>query len=115
MTYKGPFKPTNPGKYKGDASAIVYRSSWERDVMKFLDESPKVKKWNSEEFVIRYFYEVDKKWHRYYIDFWVQWDSGVTTLIEVKPKRQALPPKIKNPQSKKSLTEAFTYIKNRNK
>lgn len=115
MTYKGPFKPINPSKYKGDVSTIVYRSSWERDVMKFLDESPKVKKWNSEEFVIRYFYEVDKKWHRYYIDFWVQWDSGLTTLIEVKPKKQAMPPKIKNPQSKKSLNEAFTYIKNRNK
>jgi hypothetical protein len=114
-TYKGRFSPKNPAKYKGKIESITYRSSWERDVMVFLDESPKVKRWNSEEFVVRYFYEVDKKYHRYYVDFWVQWSGGQTTLIEVKPKKQAVPPKTKNPKSKAKLNEAFTYIKNRNK
>jgi hypothetical protein len=114
-TYKGSFTPKNLSKYKGNPDRITYRSSWERDVMVFLDESPKVKKWNSEEFVVRYYYEVDKKYHKYYVDFWVNWDSGQTTLIEVKPKKQAMPPKTKNPKSKSSLNEAFTYIKNRNK
>ena len=114
-TYKGSFIPKHPAKYKGNVENITYRSSWERDVMVFLDESPKVDKWNSEEFVIRYFYEVDKKYHKYYIDFWVHWASGQTTLIEVKPKKQAMPPKTKNPRSKAKLNEAFTYIKNRNK
>ncbi len=70
-TYKGSFAPKNLSKYKGNPDKITYRSSWERDVMVFLDESPKVKKWNSEEFVVRFFYEVDKKYHRYYVDFWV--------------------------------------------
>ena len=114
-TYKGSFTPKNPAKYKGNVENITYRSSWERDVMAFLDESPKVDKWNSEEFVVRYFYEVDKRYHKYYVDFWVQWSSGQTTLIEVKPKKQAMPPKTKRPKSKAKLNEAFTYIKNRNK
>ena len=115
QTYKGSYTPLNPKKYKGDISNITYRSGWERDVMKYLDESSTVEQWNSEEFVIRYYYDVDKKYHRYHIDFWVQWESGQTTLIEVKPKKQAMPPKTKNPRSKAKLTEAFAYIKNRNK
>jgi hypothetical protein len=115
QTYKGSFSPLNAKKYKGDISNITYRSGWERDVMKFLDENSSVEQWNSEEFVIRYYYDVDKKYHRYYIDFWVKWASGQVTLIEVKPKKQVLPPKAKNPKSKRSINEAFTYIKNQNK
>ena len=114
-TYKGSFTPKNLSKYKGNPDKITYRSSWERDVMVYLDESPKVTKWNSEEFVVRYYYEVDKKYHRYYVDFWVNWTNGQTTIIEVKPKKQAMPPKVKNPKTKSGLNEAFTYIKNRNK
>ena len=114
-SYKGPFSPTHPEKYKGNVDNIVYRSSWERDVMVYLDNSSTVEKWNSEECFRKYFYDVDKKWHRYYIDFWVKWSSGQVTLIEVKPKKQVLPPKSKNPRSKQGLNEAFTYIKNRNK
>ena len=114
-TLKGKFRPKNPEKYKGDPTNIIFRSSWERDVMKWLDESSTVEKWNSEEFVIKYFYDVDKKYHKYYIDFWVKWKSGQVTLIEVKPKKQVLPPKTKNPRSKQKLNEAFAYIKNQNK
>ena len=114
-TYKGRFTPKNPTKYKGDVENITYRSGWERDVMKYLDDSTTVEQWNSEEFVIRYYYDIDKKYHRYFIDFWVKWKSGQVTLIEVKPKKQVLPPKTKTPRSKRSLNEAFTYIKNQNK
>jgi len=41
-TYKGLFKPKNPKKYNGDSTNIIYRSSWELRVMKWLDEHPKV-------------------------------------------------------------------------
>ena len=114
-TYKGSFTPLNPNKYKGNVNNITWRSTWEKGVMEFLDASPKVEKWNSEEFIVRYYYEVDKKYHRYHVDFWVKWKDGGTTLIEVKPKKQAMPPKTKNPKSKAKLQEAFTYIKNQNK
>ena len=36
-TYKGFFKPKYPQKYKGNAGNIIFRSSWERQVMKWLD------------------------------------------------------------------------------
>ena len=46
---KGRFKPKNPKKYKGDPSNIIFRSSWERDVMNWCDKNEKiVSKWSSE-------------------------------------------------------------------
>ena len=33
MAYKGPFRPRNPEKYKGDPTGIIYRSRWELMVM----------------------------------------------------------------------------------
>lgn len=114
-TYKGKYKVKNPKKYKGDLGKVVYRSGWEHNVMQFLDEHKEVEKWNSEDFVIRYYYEVDKKYHNYHMDFWVKFTNGKVLLIEVKPKKQTEPPKTKNPKSKRSINEALTYIKNVNK
>ena len=39
MTYKGRFTPQNPKKYNGNSDNIIYRSSWELRVMKYLDEN----------------------------------------------------------------------------
>lgn len=83
--------------------------------MQWLDNNSEVAQWNSEDFIIPYYYDVDKKWHKYHMDFWIKFKSGNVLLVEVKPKKQTQPPKSKNPRSKRSLNEAFTYIKNRNK
>ena len=32
-SYSGKFKPSYPGKYKGDPTNIIYRSLWERKFM----------------------------------------------------------------------------------
>ena len=114
-TYKGNYKVKNPAKYKGDVNNVVYRSSWEKNVMISLDNDPNVVKWNSEDFTIRYFYDVDKKYHTYHMDFWIKYKNGEVLLVEVKPFKQTQAPKVKNPKSKRSLNEAFAYIKNVNK
>lgn len=114
-TYKGKYKVKNPAKYRGDAENVVYRSNWEHQTMIFLDEHDGVAEWNSEDFIIPYYYDVDKKWHKYHMDFWIRFTNGKTLLVEVKPKKQTAAPKTKNPRSKRSLNEAFTWIKNCNK
>ena len=53
-TYKGKFTPTNPRKYIGDPTQIVYRSSYELKFMKWCDINASVKRWASEEIVIPY-------------------------------------------------------------
>ena len=114
-TYSGNYTVRNPKKYKGNASSVHYRSNWEKQCFIWLDGNEGVQWWNSEEFVVPYYYDVDKSWHRYFVDLTVKWKNGKTTLVEVKPKKQTQPPKTKTPKSKRSLNEAYTWIKNNNK
>ena len=48
-TYSGSWKPKNLHKYKGDPNKIHYRSLWERNAFRHLDDASWVKWWNSEE------------------------------------------------------------------
>lgn len=112
MSNKGKFTPKNPKKYKGDSSNIIYRSSWEVRVMKYLDEHPNVIWWGSEELPIPYLSPMDKRVHRYFPDFIVKMrksdDSVMTYIIEVKPEKQTQPPKQKR-KTRTYLQEAITY------
>jgi hypothetical protein len=110
-TYQGFFRPKNPGKYDGDYKNIVYRSLWERNVFRWCDENPQVSKWSSEEVVVQYYFPLDKKYHRYFVDLKIVMPNG-TYLIEIKPKSQTQPPKKPSRQTKRYLTEASTYVKN---
>jgi len=116
--YKGWFKPNNPGKYKGDPSNIVYRSTWEVRVMKWLDEHPQVIWWGSEELPIPYISPVDKKKHKYFPDFIAKMklkDGKVMTyIIEVKPLAQTKMPTQKK-KTRKYLQEMATYAVNQEK
>ena len=114
-TYKGKNIPKNPEKYVGDITNIVYRSSWERKLMKFLDENPNVLKWASEEAVIPYVSPVDNKIHRYFTDAYakIKTKDGIKTyLIEVKPKHQTVPPKKPKRISKHYQEALKTYAVN---
>jgi len=82
--------------------------------MMWFDKSERVRSWSSEEIVIPYLYEVDKRYHRYFPDFVVHWARGGTSLIEVKPKKETAPPTSAR-RTKRYITEGLTYVKNRNK
>jgi hypothetical protein len=117
MSYSGWFKPKNPKKYKGDPNNIVYRSSWELRVMKWLDEHPSVIWWASEELPILYVSPIDNKVHRYFPDFIVkvkQAEKETTMILEIKPYKQTQKPTQKH-QTKKFLQEVVTYAVNQEK
>lgn len=117
MSYTGWFTPRNPKKYRGDASNIVYRSSWELRVMKYLDEQPNVIWWASEELPIPYKSPIDQKIHRYFPDFIAkirQKDKEVTVIMEVKPFKQTQLPTQKR-KTQKFLQEVATYAVNQEK
>ena len=112
-TYHGKYTVKNPNKYRGDPTMVQYRSLWERNVMKHLDNSTNVVSWSSEEVVIPYRYDGDGRVHRYFVDFFVEYSSGQKLLIEVKPFKETQLPKGK--KTKRYLNEAMTYVKNQNK
>lgn len=112
MSYKGFFRPTNPKKYKGDPTNIIYRSSWELKLMIYLDRHPEVVQWASEEIVIPYRSPIDGRVHRYFPDFYVkkQVNERIETLIiEVKPQIQTKPPQVQKRRTKKYINEVVTW------
>lgn len=87
---------------------------WEKYCMSYFDKSSEIKLWSSEEVVIPYLYEVDRKYHRYFMDFKVTWKDGTITLVEVKPNKETKPP-TGNKRTKRYISEGYSFVKNQNK
>jgi hypothetical protein len=117
--HKGRFRPKNPKKYKGDPTGIIYRSSWELKMMRYLDENVNVLEWGSEEIAIPYLSPIDNRYHRYFADFLVkikkQDGTTQTLILEVKPSAQTKEPEVKSKKTKKYITEVVTWAVNQAK
>jgi hypothetical protein len=111
---QGFYSPVNPGKYSGDPRNIVYRSSYELRAFKWCDMTENIISWGSEEGWVPYRNPITGKVHRYFPDLFIEVkeSNGQTKkyIIEIKPKRQTVPP---NPTPKKRtktwLNEMKTY------
>lgn len=118
-TYKGRFVPKNPKKYVGDPTNIIFRSLWERKVMVYLDENVNVLEWRSEEIAIPYYDPTTQKYRRYFPDFIVKVktaNGGTKVLmLEVKPKKQTIEPKVQKRKTKAYITEVTTWATNQSK
>lgn len=116
---KSKYKPEYPKKYKGDPNNIICRSSWERRFCRWCDLNENIISWGSEEFFIPYVSPVDNKVHRYFPDFIIkvreQTGEIKTYVIEVKPKKQTIPPKQKSRVTKSYIHECKTYAVNQAK
>ena len=113
----GFFHPRNPKKYVGDLNKIVFRSSWEKDFMDFLDNNTMVKRWGSEIISIPYIKPTTGRVHKYYPDFYVEYINRKTgkivqDLVEVKPDKQIRKPTTRGKSKKTQLYEAITWSVN---
>ena len=81
--------------------------------MVFLDESPSILQWSSEEIVIPYFSPIDRKVHRYFPDFYVKVrdkTGQIKEMIwEIKPKKQSAPPQKRSRITQKYIAEVVTW------
>lgn len=111
--YQGKYFPDHPEKYAGDPEKIIYRSSWERRMMQWMDRSPNVVQWASEEVIVPYVSPVDGQIHRYFIDFAFVTQKNKKFLVEVKPSQFCQLPKKRN--SKQYLKEVEMYAVNQAK
>ena len=71
---------------------IIYRSSYEKTFIQWLEQSNKIKFWGSECIKIPYISTIDKKTHNYYPDYFVETTDGECYVIEVKPYNQTKKP-----------------------
>lgn len=103
-----------------DNSKIRCMSSWEFKTCQFLDNNPNILRWSSEEFYIPYIKPTTGRVHRYFPDYWVEYQDKHGNIIqeiwEVKPLKETRRPrasKRKNPKTK--LYEDLTWAINQAK
>jgi hypothetical protein len=116
---KSKYKPIHPKKYQGNPNNIICRSSWERKFCQWCDRKENVISWASEEISIPYVSPKDNRIHRYYPDFLIkirEYNNRIQTyVVEVKPKKQTLPPKPRKRVTKSYIYECTTYAVNQAK
>jgi len=92
----GLFVPKNPEKYIGDLHKIICRSSWEFRFCTYCDLNESIIRWSSEPIAIDYYNPLDKKEHKYYVDYYVKSENidreTEEWIIEVKPEKQTVKP-----------------------
>ena len=119
MSYKGKFQPSYPKKYKGDPTNIIYRSLWERRFMIYCDTNEKILEWGSEEIIVPYRSPVDNRYHRYFPDFYIKVKDKngkiKKMIIEIKPYKQCIEPKVQKRKTKGYIYEVVEYAKNQAK
>jgi len=113
-----PYIPKFIDKYIGKFP-IKFRSSWELKFAQWLDYNENIIKWSSERHYIPYYDPMQMKNRRYIPDFYakIKNNNGYTEyIIEIKPKKETVPPRKTNKQSKKTkLYQEATYITNQAK
>ena len=116
MAYKGKFTTfENPDKYIGDKENVIYRSLWERNVMRWLDTNPNIVEWGSEEMSITYDHPVRGGTARYFPDFIFKHKNGEVKVIEVKPFKQTREPGKQKRQTQQYVESVMTYAVNQDK
>lgn len=128
----GVFLPKHKEKYKGDYSNIIYRSQYELTFMMWCDKNDNILEWSSEEVIIPYRSVLDelreqkfkitkKKWHRYFVDFYIKVKSKNGNiekyLIEVKPFHETMEPLVEGTKKSKKtiINQQRTWLINQAK
>lgn len=75
---------------------IIYRSSYEKKFMLWLESNKNIKMWGSECFSIPYYNILDKKTHNYYPDYFIKMIDDSYVVVEIKPYNQTIEPVNKN-------------------
>ena len=119
MSYKGKYQPSYPKKYKGDPTNIIYRSLWERKFCVYCDTNENILEWGSEEIIVPYRSPVDNRYHRYFPDFYIKVKDKngkiKKMIIEIKPYKQCIEPKVQKRKTKGYIYEVVEYAKNQAK
>lgn len=115
---QGKFLLRNKDRYKGKLP-VIYRSSLELNVFRWIDSNPNVEAWGVESVIIPYVSPIDKRVHRYFVDLYVILREGKDLkkyLFEIKPYKQTLQPTLSGRKKQSTiLYENATYAINQAK
>ena len=81
--------------------------------MKYCDNNPSILEWGSEEIIIPYLSPIDKRVHRYFVDFYIKVESQSKQinkyLIEIKPSKFTKEPIVPKRKTRQFLEEVMTW------
>ena len=87
--------------------------------MKYCDTNKNILEWGSEEFFIPYMSPIDNRVHKYFPDFYIKVRESTGQVkkyvIEIKPKKQCIEPKVQKRKTKAYVREVCEYAKNQAK
>ena len=87
--------------------------------MMYCDLNENIIEWGSEEIALPYRSPLDNKIHRYFPDFYIKVKENNGSikryLIEIKPKKQTVEPKVQKRKTKSYIYEVTEYAKNQAK
>ena len=119
MAYKGKYRPSVPSKYRGNTTNIIYRSLWELKFMKYCDSNSNILYWGSEEVIVPYRSPIDNRYHRYFPDFYINVKESTgkikRMIIEIKPQKQCVEPKVQKRKTKSYVYQVCEYARNQAK
>ena len=89
------------------------------EFMIYCDNNQNILEWGSEEVIVPYRSPIDNRYHRYFPDFYikVKESNGMIKkmIIEIKPFKQCIEPKVQKRKTKGYIYEVVEYAKNQAK
>ena len=98
---------------------INFKSSLELKAIKYFDINKFVNKWSIEPFAVKYHKPTTGKFHRYFVDFFVEFENNQKFLVEIKSSGETIEPKKPSKKTQKAILNyqkaLQTYIVNQAK
>ena len=98
---------------------INFKSGLEYKAIKYFDMNKFVNKWSLEPFAVKYYKPTTGKFHRYFVDFFIEFENNQKFLVEIKSSGETIEPKKPSKKTQKAILNyqkaLQTYIVNQAK
>ncbi len=109
----------NSIRLKDGEVEVNYKSSLEFKAFRYCDMNKYIKSWSVEPFSVKYLKPTTMKYHRYFIDLFIEFENGQKFLVEVKSSGETIEPKKPSKKTQKAILNyqkaLQTYIVNQAK
>ena len=82
---------------------VNFKSRLELKAIKYADYNKFITKWSLEPFHVKYLKPTDGKVHRYFIDLFLEFQTGDKFIVEIKSKGETVPPRPPKNKTQKAL------------
>ena len=93
----------NSIRLKDGEVEVNYKSSLEFKAFRYCDMNKYIKKWSLEPFSIQYYKPTTKKFHRYFVDLYIEFENSQKFLVEVKSSGETVEPKKPSKKTQKAI------------